>query len=528
MSNAFDEPLPRRLLQITDDRVVLREDPAQKRHPYACLSHCWGNSPRHPQSVVLKTKRSTLAQFKVEVPWNELTKTFKDAVDVCRWLNIEYLWIDSLCILQDSVDDWSQSATEVGSIYENALLTIAATKSKEGREGCYSTPNGQHLAHLVTETDNVYVRRKPPSYPVHDLSLDMENFPLLDRSWVYQEMHLSSRVLHFCFQEVIWSCRAMRRSQSGISDEEATTEFENSTDLHGWDPSWKDLERQRNPDNFDEVRTLWYRIVEEYTRLHISFPSDIFPALAALTQRMYGLRSDGDVFMAGLWRKTLLLDMMWRSPTGIAFERPRRWRAPTWSWASVQTQVIWDPRLDSVFDAVELHEVNCETQGPPELGSLNARGEATVVLHAPLIKATWQRAWARSRNPELILDEIEGRLDTNRYFPDYDYDLPGEHHIPWNSSLHLLPMAIAWIPLENNYQGRRDGAGGYRHVGLGLRELEKSDSGPSSPALYERIGYVEIVEDHAQANMTVDEAREAFERVDSILRSLPRLRLTLV
>ena len=318
------------------------------------------------QSTILKTKQSTLEQFKVEVPWDELTKTFKDAVDICRRLNIDYLWIDSLCILQDSVDDWSQNATEVGSIYENAVLTIAATKSKEGCEGCYSTPDSQYIAHVVPETDTIYVRRKPPSYPVHDLSLDMENFPLLDRSWVYQEMHLSSRVLHFCSQEVIWSCRAMRRSQSGISDEEATTEFENPTDLHGWDPSWKSLERQGNSDNLDDFRTLWYRIVEEYTRLHISFPSDIFPALAALTQRIHDLRS-GDTFMAGLWRNTLLLDMMWRNPIGMVLGRPHKWRAPTWSWASMQSQVIWEPRLDSVFDAVELLGVNCNTQGPPRV-----------------------------------------------------------------------------------------------------------------------------------------------------------------
>ena len=160
--------------------MVLREDLAQKRHPYACLSHCWGPSPRRPQSNILKTKRSTLEQFKIEVPWHELTKTFKDAIEICRRLNIDYLWIDSLCILLDSVDDWSQNATEVGSIYENALLTIAATRSKEGCEGCYSTTDLRYLAYLVPETGNIYVRRKPPSYPVHDLSLDMENFALLD------------------------------------------------------------------------------------------------------------------------------------------------------------------------------------------------------------------------------------------------------------------------------------------------------------------------------------------------------------
>ena len=119
-------------------------------------------------------------------------------------------------------------------------------------------------------------------------------------------------------------------------------------------------------------------------------------------------------------------------------------------------------------------------------------------------------------------------LDINRYFPDYDYDLPGDYHIPWESEVFLVPVAIAWIALEDNYQSRRNGAVGYRHIGLGLRKLEKPDPDSSSPVLYERIGYVEIVQDHAQVNMTVNEASETFERVDSILRSLPRLHLTLV
>ncbi len=522
------KPLPRRLLQVTGDRIVLREDDCQKRHPYACLSHCWGPSPRRPESTVLKTKRTTLEKFKVEIPWKELTPTFRDAISICRRLNIDYLWVDSLCILQDSVDDWSQSATEVGSIYENALITIAATKSKEGCEGCYSTPDGQYRARLVPETGGIYVRRKPPSFPVHDLSLDMGNFPLLDRMWVYQEMHLSTRVLHFCAEEVIWSCRTMRRSESGISDEKATNDFEHSSDLHGWDPSWKSLERQSNCNEDADTRNLWYQIVAEYTRLHISFPSDILPALAALTQRMYHLRSHDDVYMAGLWRNTLILDMMWRAPFSQIFGRPKKWRAPTWSWASVQGQVLWDPNLESGFDAIKLLGVHCNTKGPPELGDMTGEGGVTITLNAPLIKAKWQSPWIRSRWPKLMTSDPEQKLDVNRYFPDYDYDLEDGYHVPWDSEVFLVPLAIVWIPLGDNYRGLRDRAGSYRHLGLGLRKLETSSLESPSLAVYERIGYVEIVEDHAQANLTVMEARATFDRVDNVLRSLQREQFTIV
>jgi len=520
-----DKPLPKRLLELKNRCVVLREDATHKRHPYACLSHCWGPSPRRPESTILKTKRATLERFKLEIPWDQLTNTFQDAIDICRRLGIDFLWIDSLCILQDSIDDWTQNAAEVGSIYENALFTIAATKSNEGCEGCYSTTDSQHLARLVPGSDDIYIRQKPPSYPVHDL--DLSNFPLLDRAWVYQELHLSVRVLHFCSQEVIWACRSARRSESGISDEDATNNFEHSTDLHGWDPSWKDLVlRESSPHN--DARTLWYRIVEEYTRLHISFPSDIFPALAALTQRMYHLRSPEDVFTAGLWKRTLLLDMMWKSPLGQKLGRPPTWRAPTWSWASVQAQVIWDPKVDSVFKTVRFLDVHCDTEGLPEMGNIIAKSGATITLRAPLIKATWSKPWVRSRQPEIMTSQVNGKVDVNRFYPDYDYDLPGEYHISWRSVVFLVPIAISWTPLEDNYEGRRDGPGSYRHLGLGLRRMREIGGGTSSPAMYERIGYVEIVEDHFEGNLSVQEAQARFERVDSILRSLPHIDLTIV
>ncbi|EXJ75277.1 uncharacterized protein A1O5_01973 [Cladophialophora psammophila CBS 110553] len=508
-------PLPRRLLEVANGKVVLREVAGQKRHPYACLSHCWGPSPRRPESTILKAKRATIEKLKVEVPWKELSKTFQDAIDICRRLGIDFLWIDALCILQDSNADWSLNAAEVGSIYENALITIAASKSKEGCQGCYSTADPRYLARLVGGSDNVYVRLKPPSYPVHEVYLDLENFPLLDRAWVYQEMHLSARVLHFCSQEVIWSCRRMRRSESGVSDEEATDELVNLTDLHGWDPSWKTL----GENGKEDPRTLWYRTVEEYTRLHISYPSDIFPALAALTQRLHRLKPQ-DMFLAGLWKNTLLLDLMWRAPAGPQFGRPAKWRAPSWSWASVQVRVAWDLRLDSVFGVVELLDVRCDTKGPPEMGSFSGRDEVVITLRAPLLKATWKKPWVRSRWPIISrsTEMKDGKMDVNRFYPDYDYDLPGEHHVSWDSEFVLVPIAISTMLLD---ESDSDGPKNNAHLVLALRAKRKAGT-------YERLGYGEIVEDHVFADWSREGFQARFGRVDAILRAIPRQVITVV
>ena len=89
---------PTRLLDLSGGNVVLREDQISER--YACLSHCWGTG-----GDILKTTTESQSKFHVQVPWEEIPKTFRDAIDICRRLDIQFLWIDSLCIIQDSDED---------------------------------------------------------------------------------------------------------------------------------------------------------------------------------------------------------------------------------------------------------------------------------------------------------------------------------------------------------------------------------------------------------------------------------------
>ncbi|KAF3811006.1 hypothetical protein GCG54_00010342 [Colletotrichum gloeosporioides] len=104
---------------------------------YACLSHCWGN----PEEVC-QTRKRNIPDYKDKVPLNSLTATFQDAVDICRLLDIKYIWIDSLYIIQDSPEDWVSEASRMADIHENAYITITATKSTASSGGCYSeTPN---------------------------------------------------------------------------------------------------------------------------------------------------------------------------------------------------------------------------------------------------------------------------------------------------------------------------------------------------------------------------------------------------
>jgi hypothetical protein len=120
--------LPRTVLDISMGQVKLFQ-PNGLRADYACLSHCWGLKP------IITTTRENLTDFLRQIPWDGLSKTFQDAIIVTRKLGLGYLWIDSLSIVQDDIDDWSSQAPMMADYYSNALLTIASTASSNGAEG---------------------------------------------------------------------------------------------------------------------------------------------------------------------------------------------------------------------------------------------------------------------------------------------------------------------------------------------------------------------------------------------------------
>ncbi|KAI1736865.1 heterokaryon incompatibility protein-domain-containing protein [Xylaria scruposa] len=125
--------LPKRVIHVGpgDNTTIYLVEPAEDLEAsYIALSHRWG------KSTPPKLTKDTLSRRKQNMPWSQLTKTFQDAILVTRGLGIQYIWIDSLCIVQDDAADWAAEAAKMASIYESALLVISATASSDGDEGC--------------------------------------------------------------------------------------------------------------------------------------------------------------------------------------------------------------------------------------------------------------------------------------------------------------------------------------------------------------------------------------------------------
>ncbi|OCK77250.1 HET-domain-containing protein, partial [Lepidopterella palustris CBS 459.81] len=338
-SNCPNEPtsfLPHRVLQIRNGeevpRVKLIETENQTRTAaYICLSHCWGSL--RPGCM---TTSKNLESHKTDIPWSSLSKTFQDAVAIAIRLGFEYLWIDSLCIIQDDLMDWQNEAANMAEIYRNGFLTIAATASHDGTGGLFRPIAAQHEAQsaFVPGFDRPIYCRQILVHPglafsedsrwLQDISHYRDMFPLLERGWFYQERILSPRIVHFTLCELFWECsqESCCECQTGASSvacfyppKHAHDSLSSNRDTTEASISWN-----------------WHDIVEEYTAKQLTFEKDKLPAISGIA-KVLGFRLQGSTsYLGGLWAATISQDLVWRCLQPST--RPSESYAPSWSWAS--------------------------------------------------------------------------------------------------------------------------------------------------------------------------------------------------
>src|ERR1700712_4686371 len=207
--------LPTRLIEIGPSDGT--ESPFLKltrgeRGRYISLSHCWG------KSKLFTTTKATLAARMQGFSMEMLPKTFQDAILISRSIGVRYIWIDSICIVQDSSADWEQESARMADIYSNAFLTIAATASPDSQTGCLFRRE-QHQAITFT-----YAPLSDPAAIGHifvnasqKFLIDpLRKYPLNRRAWAFQERLLSRRILHFAPEQLFWDCQHSFLSENGV------------------------------------------------------------------------------------------------------------------------------------------------------------------------------------------------------------------------------------------------------------------------------------------------------------------------
>ncbi|KAI1394353.1 HET-domain-containing protein [Hypoxylon trugodes] len=287
---------------------------------YITLSHCWGG----PVSPLLTTK--TLSEFQ-HLPFHRLPANFRDAIIVARKFGIRYLWIDSLCILQDSKHDWEQESKKMATFYRNSTFTIYAEPPGPQPVKLNIYPNDQRHQVIV----------KRITHEREDLRTLDDKSPLTSRGWTLQESLLSPRHLYYGNRQIYWKCPNGFESADGLPPGNSTPEFNSgvlSSALFG------DLlaESHKEPIDTMQLVSRYYDLVEQYSYRKLAFDSDKLPAFSGLAQRIHTVLPGQ--YIAGLWSCDFGRGLVWYEQTGSSGHGPS-YRAPSWSWAVTNVPITY-------------------------------------------------------------------------------------------------------------------------------------------------------------------------------------------
>lgn len=347
-----DHFVPTRLVKVTrtsDEAVsahLVIQDEIESDTPYLALSYCWGTQ----MPCTLTTEN--VSQFRESLP-HALPKTLSDALSTTLFLGYNYIWIDCLCIMQNSRQDWEQEAASMGSVYQHSVCTIAAVGANNVHEGCFfeRQPSSFLSCQLLEPTsDGAGNGRKSthtqPNYRPR---------PLYTRGWVLQERVLSPRTINFGADEISWDCLQCYSSEEDISVRdlgEWAQDFPGPLNLK---IRFRQLLQPIN-NTLDELNFCvqkWQILMTHYLECNLTYPEDKWPAIQGLATAVRDALGVDMIY--GLWVNRLGLELLWSVYTDAAAVRVSA--APTWSWSGIHGPVSLfpvrenEPAIDAIIES---------------------------------------------------------------------------------------------------------------------------------------------------------------------------------
>jgi hypothetical protein len=450
---------PTRLIEVLETGVrliITAEDPPTG--PYASLSHRWGSAS------VLKCTDNNIDQLKQFIAKETLPVTYQNAFNVLLFLDIKYIWIDSLCIIQDqnSGEDWNQEAETMMKVYQKAFLNLAATRSENSDMGLFAERDPNWLSSETIQIDNEQVKG---DFQAVQAALDVEYWvreidtaPLNSRGWVMQERLLSPRTVHFASEQAIWDCPGLTASETN-SSETLVNSFKTSTGVGRKKTSnLLKVSKER-----EKLLDQWSSIVNTYSKCDLTFSTDKFVAISGAAEYLQHYLNDE--YCAGLWRTSIELQLCWFRAQPLA---TRNNIAPSWSWVSINSQVSTpfheiyigeNLKLLATVSKVRVQRESSREKGERYYGSLQIRCVLNLVI-------------------------LEGSLDVYKlkgpgmnYVVTVDPDTPD---VIDAKGLYLVPIfEVGGFSMNNPKQG-------YSEVrGILLEEADGED-----PGVFHRCGHV--------------------------------------
>ncbi|KAI0481456.1 HET-domain-containing protein [Xylaria cf. heliscus] len=457
------EFLPTRLLYVgsgAGDTVRLVDSTTLSRDArrYVALSHCWGLKP-----IQCMTVRANIEAQKREIAWSSLPATFRDVVLFSRRLGVQFVWIDSICIIQRDRDDWLREAGRMMHVYQHAYLTIGAAHAADSTKGLFSRlkRNSQLKLGKIRHGDqecSLYAQLSLDDitnpYLVHRTE------PLFKRAWTFQERIISPRILYFTGEEMVWECYQTTSCQCGFHCDGAENVKSLKMTFFEYLPQQMTSGPPNNnngpadvsiiyadsssPDDSNDLRfkleKSWRRMVGFYSSLALTNATDKLLAIGALAEYVKAARQ-GESYLAGLWSRSLHADLLWRS-TSPRSGRPDDWIAPTWSWASVRSAVRFEIDMEGPINAVaDVVDVSCSYVHNNPFG-LAERGR--LVLRGRVMQCELRKTVGR-REMEYFIDHPDLELNIQIYRDSEDGSTPtsGPAHAQSETRVSVRLLQVA-------------------------------------------------------------------------------------
>ncbi|KAI0846463.1 HET-domain-containing protein [Daldinia vernicosa] len=361
---------------------------------YAALSYRWGDKPL---DKTLRLLKSTSAWLEKPNAVDHLPKTLKDAIYIAYRLGVRYIWIDRLCIYQDSPEDWRREAGSMQDVYRNSVFCISALGADDDGGGCFFSRDPSLVAPTAVDMyNNGEIFRAELEDTAWYAAFRHE--PLIRRAWVLQERLMVPRTIYFGRKQVFWECeeshacethpKGFERSRSAFNPAGAD-KHEKHVDI-GF-PLWKQLiaiptTPRIEKDPRTRILADWSAAVSLYSNTKLTVSGDKLVAVSGLAKdvrkALQRLRPGRYRYLAGLWEDHLIVTLGWYVRVGTPASRAACYRAPSWSWASLDGHlIIPDTFREGVVEISSLSSANIALLGADDTGEV---AEGILTLHGPI------------------------------------------------------------------------------------------------------------------------------------------------
>ncbi|RDL30188.1 uncharacterized protein BP5553_10466 [Venustampulla echinocandica] len=310
-----------------DFHLRLRNSEVDERGAYVYLSYAWGGL----QPLI--TKESNMSDFTKGIPLETIPVTWRDAFVLVRQLGIKYLWIDALCIVQDSQEDWAREASQIGDYVSNAAIVLAAGFGANPSTGLFTSRQTEDLTWLVYtgvkaggHSSSGVVRFRRPLEETREAILKT---PLAQRAWTMQETVLPERLLYYGSEQLYWNCQEYALAEGSTFPERPIWDLASQMRALSTQPTSNISPLLLNP---------WYGLVQEYSARVLVYRGDKFPAIESIAR---AFEASGGNYFAGLWKNDMHRGLLWNVTKLAKAERPE-YIAPSWSWASLDVPVNYE------------------------------------------------------------------------------------------------------------------------------------------------------------------------------------------